>query len=371
MGSTRAGRWTSGQGAQAFFSSTPSVERKFFVGGNWKCNGSEDDVPGYVENLKAKGALPSRSDRDIVIAPPALYMGAVRDLLGGVEGEVQLAGQDCWTQGNGAWTGETSAEMFRGAGCEWVIVGHSERRTRGEGDAMVAEKAAHAKSAGLGVIACIGETLDERESGRVMEGREFLFSRISYLVSRISSPSLTHATPAVLGRQMEAYKATLGGDWDGVVVAYEPVWAIGTGVVATPEQAQDAHKQLRDWMSENISTESASSTRIIYGGSVGAANCAELGALPGEISFLFFSFLSLFFSFLSLFSCNLLVSQPPNLLFLCLCFRRISSVAHLSIYLYLYLYVYLYLSRNPDVDGFLVGGASLKADFAEIVRAGI
>jgi len=131
----------------------------------------------------------------------------------------------------------------------WVILGHSERRQLcGETNEIVAEKAAYAISKNVRVIGCIGETLEERESGALWD---------------------------ILSTQMESYKSTVT-DWDKMVIAYEPIWAIGTGVVATPEQAQEVHAFLRKWVSDNLGANVAATLRILYGGSVNADNCADL-----------------------------------------------------------------------------------------------
>lgn len=165
--------------------------------------------------------------------------------------------------------------MLKEVGADWVILGHSERRAIfGESDQLVAEKVAFALAEGMKVIACIGETLAEREAGQ---------------------------TEAVVFRQTQAI-ADVVKDWSNVVIAYEPVWAIGTGKTASPAQAQEVHAALRKWFTEKVSPEVSDSIRIQYGGSVTAANCRELAS-------------------------------------------------------------------QPDIDGFLVGGASLKPEFVQIVNA--
>jgi triosephosphate isomerase (TIM) len=180
---------------------------KFFIGGNWKCNGTKASVSKLVSDLNA-GSVPS--DVDVVVAPVALHIQQVLDNL---KSPYQLAGQNCWTKGPGAYTGEVTAEMLVDLGVPWVIIGHSERRALcAETDDVVGIKTAHAMDAGLKVIACIGETLDQREAGDLWD---------------------------VLGAQLEALKKNVSEEhWDKLVIAYEPVWAIGTGKVATPEQAQ-------------------------------------------------------------------------------------------------------------------------------------
>lgn len=150
---------------------------------------------------------------------------------------------------NGAYTGEHSAEMLVDAHIPWVILGHSERRhVFGESDVAIGDKCKVALEHKLKVIACIGEKLDERESGK---------------------------TQAVNERQLNAIREKVT-DWSDVVIAYEPVWAIGTGKTASPEQAQEVHDQLRGWLKKNVSADAANKTRILYGGSVTEKNAAEL-----------------------------------------------------------------------------------------------
>lgn len=162
---------------------------------------------------------------------------------------ILVSAQNCSTQGNGAFTGEVSADILADLGIQWVILGHSERRSLyGESSEVVAKKTQYALSKGLNVILCIGEKLEERESG---------------------------ATNEVLKSQLDACKDAVA-DWSKVVVAYEPVWAIGTGKVATPEQAQETQAYVRSWLNDNVSEAVATSTRIIYGGSVTETNCADL-----------------------------------------------------------------------------------------------
>lgn len=172
-----------------------SAARKLFVGGNWKCNGSLAKVQEIVSTLNNSNL---NSDAEVVIAPPTAYL---RDTIATVRPDVQVAAQDVWSQGNGAFTGETSAEMLKDLKVGWAIVGHSERRGKGESDAEVATKAAYAQKNGLKVICCLGESLQERESGRFAE---------------------------VVTRQLKAYADAIT-NWDNAVIAYEPIWAIGTG----------------------------------------------------------------------------------------------------------------------------------------------
>jgi len=229
---------------------------RFFVGGNWKCNGSRDAVDKLVADLNA-GSVPR--DVEVVCAPSTLHLGRVARMLD--NSKFALSGQNIGLNGQGAYTGETSADMLTDYGIPWVILGHSERRLviAAETNEEVGQKCRVAINAGLKVIACIGETLPQREGGDLW---------------------------AVLGAQMAAIRAEVGSDWDKVVIAYEPVWAIGTGVVASPAQAQEVHAWLRKWLADNCGPQVADTTRIIYGGSVNPGNCRELGAQEDVDGFL-------------------------------------------------------------------------------------
>uniref|UniRef100_A0A383W3H3 Triosephosphate isomerase n=1 Tax=Tetradesmus obliquus TaxID=3088 RepID=A0A383W3H3_TETOB len=226
---------------------------RFFVGGNWKCNGTHASVEKLVQELNA-GSVPS--DIDVVVAPPFIFLDMVRLSL---KNEYQVAAQNCWVKSDGAFTGEISAEMLVDTLVPWVITGHSERRSLcGESSKFVGEKTGHALDVGLKVIACVGETLDQRNSG-----------------------SLWYT----LDSQMQALFPNVK-DWSRVVVAYEPVWAIGTGQVATPEQAQEVHAYLRTVLANKLGEETAAGVRIIYGGSVNDGNCNELATMPDIDGFL-------------------------------------------------------------------------------------
>ncbi|KGN61895.1 triosephosphate isomerase, chloroplastic [Cucumis sativus] len=216
---------------------------KFFVGGNWKCNGTKESIAKLVADLNNAKL---EDDVDVVVAPPFVYIEQVKSSL---TSRIEISAQNSWVSKGGAFTGEISVEQLKDIGCKWVILGHSERRhVIGEDDQFIGKKAAYALSEGLGVIACIGELLEEREAGKTFD---------------------------VCFQQLKAY-ADAVPSWDSIVIAYEPVWAIGTGKVATPEQAQEVHAAIRDWLKKNVSSEVASKTRIIYGGSVNGSNCAEL-----------------------------------------------------------------------------------------------
>lgn len=166
--------------------------------------------------------------------------------------------------GFGAYTGEISAQMLLDSGVQWTLTGHSERRIGfgipGETNELVGRKTAVAVQAGMSVIACIGEQLADRENGTTME---------------------------VCSAQLAAISAQLQPeDWAKVVIAYEPVWAIGTGKVATPEQAEETHRQIREWVAAHVSAEVAAAVRIVYGGSVKGSNCRALIACPNIDGFL-------------------------------------------------------------------------------------
>ena len=226
-----------------------SVTRRGLVAGNWKMHGSRAANASLVAGVRA--ALPAGAD--CVLCPPAVYLADVAAALAG--STIGLGAQDVSPEAaQGAYTGEWSGAMLRDVGCSHVIVGHSERRARhGESDALVARKTAAALAAGLIPIVCVGETLEERDAG---------------------------ATAAVVGRQLEAVLAGCGVEaFRSAVLAYEPVWAIGTGRTATPEQAQEIHALLRGLIRARDAI-IGGSVRVLYGGSVKASNARELFAMP-------------------------------------------------------------------------------------------
>jgi len=248
------------------------MSRRFFVGGNFKMNGLLAEMDAIVERLNAAKLDP---DVEVVIAPPAIYLLYVRD---NVDNGVKVAAQNCYSVNQGAFTGEISPSQIFTSGIPWVIIGHSERRTLfGDHDSIVAEKVKAALDEGLKVILCVGETLEEREEGR---------------------------TIAVVEEQLNAVHEEIekwNEDGRHIVIAYEPVWAIGTGKNATAEEAQRVHADIRGWLSRTAGPVSAAETRIIYGGSVNAKNCQAL-------------------------------------------------------------------AQEADIDGFLVGGASLKPELIDIIN---
>jgi len=211
---------------------------------------------------------------EVVIAPPSLYILSLTDIL---RKDFKVSAQNAHIKTSGAFTGEISPAQLADAEIPYVILGHSERRTLfGETSELVAQKTRAAIDAGLSVILCIGETLEEREAGK--------------------------CTQVIETQLQEVVRVTKEADWSKIVVAYEPVWAIGTGKVATTAQAQEAHGDVRKFLHQAVSPAVAENTRVIYGGSVTAGNCRDL-------------------------------------------------------------------AKQPDVDGFLVGGASLKPEFVNIINS--
>jgi triosephosphate isomerase len=222
--------------------------RRLLVAGNWKMNGST----AMAVELAAAVAEAAPAGIDVLLCPPAPYLARVGAALAGTP--VVLGGQDCSEHEAGAYTGEVAAAMLRDCGCSHVLVGHSERRQFfGDSDARVAAKVIRAQADGLVAVLCVGETLDERRAGRTEEA---------------------------VGRQLDAVLALpgLGEVLDHLVVAYEPVWAIGTGETATPEQAQTVHAWIRARIAARDPARAAS-LRILYGGSVKPDNAAELFAM--------------------------------------------------------------------------------------------
>ncbi|XP_056113767.1 triosephosphate isomerase A [Rhinichthys klamathensis goyatoka] len=243
--------------------------RKFFVGGNWKMNGDKETLGDLIMTLNTASL---NDEAEVVCGAPSIYLDYVRSKL---DQRIGVAAQNCYKTPKGAFTGEISPAMIKDCGFDWVILGHSERRhVFGESDELIGQKVAHCLENDLGVIACIGEKLEEREAGTT---EDVVFEQTKVIADNVK-------------------------DWARVVLAYEPVWAIGTGKTATPDQAQEVHEKLREWLRENVSDAVAGSVRIIYGGSVTGGNCKELAA-------------------------------------------------------------------QADIDGFLVGGASLKPEFVDIINA--
>ncbi len=224
--------------------------RDFLVAGNWKMNGNTASNDELVSGILA-GALTANKVK-LVICPPFPYLAAIAAQIKG--STVSLGAQTVAEHEAGAYTGETAPAMLVDAGCEYVIVGHSERRASyGESSAAVAAKFKAAIDAGLKPILCVGETLAQRESGN---------------------------TESVIDAQLAAVVNTVGiGGFATAVLAYEPVWAIGTGKTASPEQAQDVHRHIRTVMAGH-DPDIAAATQILYGGSVKGDNAAGLFSMP-------------------------------------------------------------------------------------------
>lgn len=219
---------------------------KKLVVGNWKMHGSRSANAELLQGLLAADLSTSAPRADVAVCPPFVYLADVVTALQG--SAIAVGSQDVSVQAQGAFTGEVAGPMLRELGVRYAIVGHSERRTyHAESDQLVADKARAALSHGLVPIVCVGETLAEREADQ---------------------------TEAVVGRQLQAVIDTLGADLARVVVAYEPVWAIGTGKTASPEQAQAVHAFLR----ARLTAAQADAARVplLYGGSVKPDNAAEL-----------------------------------------------------------------------------------------------
>lgn len=233
-------------------------------------NGSKDSLTQIVDNLN-KADLPANVE--VVIAPPAPYIPLV--VSQNTQKTVEVSAQNVFDKASGAYTGEISPQQLKDLGATWTLTGHSERRTIiKESDEFIADKTKFALDSGIKVILCIGETLEERKAGVTID---------------------------VCARQLDAVSKIVS-DWTNIVVAYEPVWAIGTGLAATPQDAQDTHKDIRAHLVKTIGADQAEKVRILYGGSVNGKNAPEF-------------------------------------------------------------------KDKADVDGFLVGGASLKPEFVDIIRS--
>jgi len=225
--------------------------RKKLIAGNWKMNTTRQTATQLARELVA--AVGQETRVDIAVCPPFPYLLLVREILGG--SRIALGAQNVHPEPKGAFTGEVSPVMLTDCGCQWVIVGHSERRRiLGESHEFIRRKLVSAVQHGLQVILCLGETKTERDAGQ------------TFAVVRAQ---LQDSLPALTADQLRA-----------VVLAYEPVWAIGTGVNATPEQAQEVHAFLRDWLGQQFGAPVAENLRILYGGSVNSSNAASLLAQP-------------------------------------------------------------------------------------------
>jgi len=224
--------------------------RDFLVAGNWKMNGSSAANAELVAGIIA--GAPEGSGYSLLVCPPFPYVGAVAAQAEG--STVKVGAQNVSEHEKGAFTGEVAPSMLKDIGCEYVIVGHSERRALyGETSAQVAGKFVAAQAAGLVPILCVGETLEEREAG---------------------------ATESVVDEQLDAVLEAAGIEAFGAaVIAYEPVWAIGTGMTATPEQAQDVHRHIRARLAAH-NEDIAGRVQVLYGGSMKGDNAPGLLAQP-------------------------------------------------------------------------------------------
>jgi triosephosphate isomerase len=252
------------------------MTRKLYIAGNWKMNTSAATAEALIQGLKEK--IADVDSVDVAVAPPFVYLHkAVYTAKGSL---IKVGAQNCYLETSGAFTGEVAPEMLKDVGCDFVILGHSERRhIFGETDDMINKKVMKALDADLDVILCVGELLEEREADQT---------------ERVVRMQL-------LGGLNEIFADAMSR----ITIAYEPVWAIGTGRTATPDQAQDVHAFIRKWLAGHFSGDVANSVRIQYGGSVKSDNAREL-------------------------------------------------------------------MGQPDIDGALVGGASLKVDsFAAIVKSAV
>ena len=225
--------------------------RKPFIAGNWKMNldskGAVALASGLAANLKSVDTV------DSAVCAPYVYLQQVSEALG--DSGIALGAEDVFYKGNGAFTGEISCDMLKDVGCSYVIIGHSERRhVIGETDEIINMKVLAALEAGLKPIFCVGELLEERESEKTTD---------------VVTEQVKKGLASVTAKQMEE-----------VTVAYEPVWAIGTGKTATPEQAQEVHAMIRGLLAEMYDQAVADNTRIQYGGSAKPGNTADLMANP-------------------------------------------------------------------------------------------
>ena len=225
--------------------------RRKLIAGNWKMTGLKADGLALARGLADKLAAGPAPACDLLVCPPFTLIASVVDAVAG--SALAVGGQDCHAKASGAHTGDTAAAMLADLGCAYAIVGHSERRTdHAETDAVVKAKATAAQGAGLNAIVCIGETLAQRDAGQT----------IAINRSQLRGSLPDGATPA------------------NTVIAYEPVWAIGTGRVATPAQAQEVHAAIRAELVEMLGAAAAAGMRILYGGSMKPDNARELLALP-------------------------------------------------------------------------------------------
>ncbi|KAF8821158.1 triose-phosphate isomerase TPI-II [Cardiosporidium cionae] len=228
--------------------------RKPWIGGNWKSNGS---VAANQERVTTLNSIPHEDPPvDVVVFPTFVHIPKVIEQL---TVPIEVGAQNCSRTNEGAFTGEISAKMLKEMGVKWILCGHSERRQLFyENDECIAEKVEKVLDCNIVAVICIGETLEERNAGKSIE---------------------------VCMRQLNAVILKIT-DWSKIVIAYEPIWAIGTGVVASPEVAEQVHQEIRAFLQTQVSNEVAQKTRLVYGGSVNAANCEDLILKPNIDGFL-------------------------------------------------------------------------------------
>jgi len=238
--------------------------RRKLIAGNWKMNKSYNESQILAEEI-SKNIEPTITENiDVLICPPFISLGVISEII--KDSGIKLGAQNVYSENDGAYTGEISAEMLKSVGCEYVIIGHSERRKFFyETDEDVNAKVKKALDKGLKVIVCVGETLEEREKG---DFEKAVTAQVTGALEEISKESMRD-----------------------VVIAYEPVWAIGTGLNATPEQASEIHGMIGNTVSKLYDSDTAENLRILYGGSVNAKNAKEMlsacgvdGALIGGAS---------------------------------------------------------------------------------------
>lgn len=262
------------------------MARTPLLAGNWKMFKTGAEAVKLAEDLvKGLGEL---KDRDVLVCPPFTALGAVKGALKG--SPVKLGAQNLYYEPEGPYTGEVSASMLLDAGAEYVIIGHSERRSHfNEDDELINKKVIAALEAGLTPILCVGETLSEREAGSSGYGFETVIAPKTKIKVQFE---VGQSWRDVLKRQIEMGTKGLSEEKAGeIVIAYEPVWAIGTGRTATPEIASEAHRKIRMTVADTFGVDIAKSIRILYGGSVKPENVDELmaerdvdGALVGGAS---------------------------------------------------------------------------------------
>ena len=243
--------------------STPARRegRRPLIAGNWKMNLTHLEAIGLVQKLAFSLKETELEAAEVVVLPPFTALRSVQTLVTGDKLEIGYGAQDLSAQDSGAYTGEVSGAMLAALACRYVVVGHSERRMlHGEDDAVVAGKVQAALRHGLVPILCVGEGLEVRRAGE----------HVPHCATQLEA--------ALEG--LTAEQVTSPGDGTGIVIAYEPVWAIGTGEVATPEDAQEVCGALRPRLAERFDPETAQKVRILYGGSMKAANTAGILAGP-------------------------------------------------------------------------------------------